>query len=243
MDYEEKARLECSLWEQDILTPSSKFSQLAKKWQTTINNKIPQKVHDTITAGIKHMVKTVLIGSKWMTTESPLDRSISLEEREMILSKKQRNFARIASVEGAGTGAGGLLMGLADFPLLLSIKIKFLYEAARLYGYDIKDPSERLFILYVFQLAFSSDDKRRNTFSILKNWETDHPNPETFDWQTFQQEYRDSMDLAKLLQLVPGIGAVVGAVVNYRLLDQLALTAKNVYRLRYFQLEEKDQNG
>ena len=32
---------------------------------------------------------------------------------------------KIAAAEGAGTGAGGILLGLADFPLLLTIKIKF----------------------------------------------------------------------------------------------------------------------
>ena len=31
-----------------------------------------------------------------------------------------------------------------------------------------------------------------------------------FDWRTFQQEYRDYIDLAKLAQMLPGVGAVVG---------------------------------
>ena len=53
-----------------------------------------------------------------------------------------------------------------------------------------------------------------------------------FDWQSFQQEYRDYIDIAKLAQLVPGIGAVVGVVVNYRLLNQLGRTAMNAYRMR-----------
>jgi hypothetical protein len=106
---------------------------------------------------------------------------------------------------------------------------------ASLYGYDVREPSERLFILYIFQLAFSSDTKRKETFKRLKEWERHPISPGDFDWQTFQQEYRDSMDVAKLLQFIPGIGAVVGAVVNYRLLDHLATTAKQVYRMRYFE--------
>ncbi len=28
-------------------------------------------------------------------------------------------------IEGAGTGAGGIFLGLSDFPLLLGIKVKF----------------------------------------------------------------------------------------------------------------------
>ena len=54
-----------------------------------------------------------------------------------------------------------------------------------------------------------------------------------FDWRSFQQEYRDYIDLAKMAQLIPVIGAVVGVVVNYRLLNKLGETAMNAYRLRW----------
>ena len=55
-----------------------------------------------------------------------------------------------------------------------------------------------------------------------------------FDWRSFQQQYRDYIDLAKLAQLVPIIGAPVGAVVNYRLIRKLGSTAINAYRMRWF---------
>ena len=40
-----------------------------------------------------------------------------------------------------------------------------------------------------------------------------------------------------MAQLVPVIGAAVGAVANYQLLKQLGATAMNCYRLRYFAAE------
>ncbi|MGI8581540.1 MAG: EcsC family protein, partial [Chitinophagaceae bacterium] len=52
------------------------------------------------------------------------------------------------------------------------------------------------------------------------------------DWRTFQQEYRDYIDLAKMAQLIPVIGAPVGVVVNYRLIKKLGITAMNAYRMR-----------
>ena len=55
-----------------------------------------------------------------------------------------------------------------------------------------------------------------------------------FDWRRFQQEYRDYIDLAKLAQLLPVVGAPVGAIVNFRLVEQLGTTARNAYRLRWF---------
>jgi hypothetical protein len=113
-----------------------------------------------------------------------------------------------------------------------------LFDIAGLYGYDVNDYRERLYILYIFQLAFSSQDHRRNTYLQIANWEKHKhelpPDINQFEWRTFQQQYRDYIDLAKLAQLIPGIGAVVGVIVNYRLLKKLGLTAMNAYRIRKF---------
>ena len=57
-----------------------------------------------------------------------------------------------------------------------------------------------------------------------------------FDWRRFQQEYRDYIDLAKMAQLVPVIGAPVGVIVNYRLIKKLGHTAMNAYRMRLLSL-------
>ena len=71
----------------------------------------------------------------------------------------------------------------------------------------------------------------------MQNWKAVSGNlPEDihqFDWRSFQQEYRDYIDLAKLAQLIPIIGAPVGAVVNYRLLKKLGRTAIQSYHMRW----------
>jgi hypothetical protein len=59
-----------------------------------------------------------------------------------------------------------------------------------------------------------------------------------FDWRTFQQEYRDYIDLAKMAQLIPIIGAPVGVIVNNNLIRKLGHTAKMAYRMRYFDKEK-----
>ncbi|TCW39063.1 EcsC family protein [Laceyella sacchari] len=213
----------------------------AKSIQDKINEKIPQKVHDVITESIKHLVRTVLVGSEW-TTKSAATAD-SLEEKEKQVLEKIKMYKYTATVEGAGTGMGGLLLGLADFPMLLSIKMKFLFDAASLYGFDVKDYRERLYILHIFQLAFSSGEVRIETFHKMKNWqETIRAYPShadylnQLDWQKFQQTYRDHIDLAKMLQLVPGLGAVVGAAANYQFLDELGRAAMNAYRMRILPL-------
>lgn len=238
--YENQALQECIDWQHDMMKQrSSIFERTGKSIQNKINEKIPQKVHDAITVSIKGMVQSVLQGSDFVTRREPIT-DLSFEEREHLIKKKINNYKRTAAAEGAGTGAGGLWWGLADFPLLLGIKMKFLYDAAGVYGFDMKDYRERLYVLYIFQTAFSSDTKRINAFLKLKNWPESvsaYSSLKDLDWQSFQQEYRDYIDLAKLFQLVPGLGAIVGAYANYRFLDHLGETAMNAYRMRLLDTE------
>jgi len=64
-----------------------------------------------------------------------------------------------------------------------------------------------------------------------------------FDWRRFQQEYRDYIDIAKMAQLIPVIGAPVGVIVNYRLIKKLGITAMNAYRMRLLGRERSIANS
>ncbi|MDQ0216860.1 hypothetical protein J2S13_003358 [Oikeobacillus pervagus] len=231
IEYEMKVYEDLQTWRKQLFKRSSLFNRLSKKAQTKVNEVIPEKVHKVITDSMKNMVKATLIGSN-ITTKKRQSIGISLSERDELLKEKLATYRKTAVIEGAGTGAGGLFLGLADFPLLLSIKMKFLFEAAAIYGYDTDEYEERLFLLHVFQLAFSSDEKRKKTYEIIENWNEEKEKLIDMDWRVFQQEYRDYIDLIKMLQLVPGLGAIVGAYANHNLLETLGETAMNAYRLR-----------
>lgn len=233
--YEESTLKELYAWKEKMQKPSSLFGDLSRNIQYRLNNLIPDKIHQYITTAIKQMVKVVLFGSQH-TTKKP-KQNASLQLREAYIREQIDFYKKTAATEGAITGAGGILFGLADFPLLFSLKIKLLFDIASLYGYNVKDYKERIYILYIFQLAFSSQVRRNQIFKIISNWETYSQSLPVelndFNWRTFQQEYRDYIDIAKLAQLIPIIGAPVGAIVNYRLLDRLGVTAINAYRMRF----------
>jgi EcsC protein family len=233
-EYELKVYDEIEDWKRKITRRSGMMNRVSKKAQEKINEFIPEKVHELMTESIKGMVKATLFGSQ-LTTNRKQAIGLSLEERDELVRKKISSFQKTAIIEGAGTGAGGIFLGLADFPLLLTIKMKFLFETASIYGFDTKEYEERLFLLHVFQLAFSSDEIRRNTLAVIENWEERKKELVEMDWRKFQQEYRDYIDFVKMLQLVPGIGAFVGAYANNNLLKTLGETAMNAYRLRILQ--------
>jgi uncharacterized protein (DUF697 family) len=231
--YNRQAKHEMERWQKRMQRKPSLINRMSKGMQDKMNSYIPEKVHRVITEAIKQMTRGLITGAG-IITPAPSEES-SFEIRELVAMERIRFYKNTAAVEGGITGAGGILLGLADFPLWLSIKIKMLLEVAAAYGYDVKDSRERIFILHIFQLCFASQAHRNKVFLDMVNWiDDDALKNEQPDWRKFQQEYRDYIDLAKLLQLVPGIGAVVGAYVNHTLTNKLGDTAVQAYRMREF---------
>lgn len=233
--YEKTINYELEFWRMELMKRPSMWDDLTTKVQGKINSYIPQKVHKGITTTIKQMVKAVLFGSTHTTSRLP-EPGMSLLHREALVKTKIDGYSKTGAAEGGITGAGGFLMSMADFPILIAIKFKLLFEIAALYGFDVKDYRERLYILHIFQLAFSNKVGTQRVFHQMENWDEKlivlPENAEEFDWQTFQQEYRDYIDLAKMAQLLPVVGAAVGAVANYQLLQKLGKTAMMAYRMR-----------
>lgn len=229
---------EVTSWQRRMQKRPSIINRMTRHAQQRINRAIPEKVQ-VITGAIRQMVRAILFGSKLITSKPVVDAS--LLQRDARAVEIIRQYRATASAEGAVTGAGGILIGLADFPLWLSIKVKMLMEIASTYGFDVSNYKERLYVLHIFQLTFSTQQTRRVIYERMANWKEYQASipddPQLFDWRTFQQEYRDYIDLAKLFQLIPGIGAAVGAIVNYRLTGKLGTNAMNAFRMRV--LEER----
>jgi len=235
--YDESVSVELRAWQKKMLKRPSLLNGISKGIQKKINSWIPEKVHNAITVTIKQMIRGVLFGAKHTTSEVQV--GVSLRDREDAVRKKIDAYRNTAAIEGGITGAGGILLGLADFPILIGIKIKLLFDIASIYGFNVYDYKERVYILHIFELAFSSDVHRKNVYLKMIDWEAKRSSLpsdiDQFDWRSFQQEYRDYIDLAKMAQLVPVIGAPVGVIVNSRLIRKLGLTAMNAYRMRLIQ--------
>ena len=241
--YEQQIEHEVLRWKAAMQKPPSFINRASKRMQEKVNSVIPEKIHEAITVAIKQMTRMVILGAEISTTSPPGNLDVSV--REYLVKERIKFYRNTATAEGAMTGAAGFLVGLADFPLWLSLKMKMLFEIASAYGADVKDYKERIYLLYIFQLTFSSQKNRNDVFRVLENWKEEKerlpPSINEFNWRTFQQEYRDYIDIAKLLQLVPGIGAVVGAVVNHRLTEKLGETAMNAYRMRWPEMKQMQQ--
>lgn len=238
MNYVELKIKEWFEWEQKMRQLPNLFENTSRQISGRVNQMIPKKFHDTMTAAVKGVIQSALFGANFLPS-NPVQTQLSLRQRDQLAEQLTNDYTKIASAEGAGTGLGGFKLSLIDFPALLSIKMKYLFELAHLYGYSSTLTSERLFILYVFQLAFSGYDHRLKTLNKITSWsdlEISSLQPEQIDWRKLQQEYRDSLDFRKMLQLIPGVGAVVGAWANFNLMKDLAETATRCYHKRLLQL-------
>lgn len=238
MNYEHKVQREVADWEQKMFKPPGWMEKASKTVGSRINHLIPPKVQNVITTTIRSIVRTALFGAEY-TPRRPVQSMLELEAADQEAKDLFALYQKIAVAEGAGTGAGGIILGMVDFPALIAIKMKFLFELAHVYGYDTKHFSERVFILKVFQMTFSGPDNRARLLDSIKNWHiekeqwlSDTEYSRTMDWETFQIEYRDAIDFRKMLQMLPGIGAIAGAWANYTILEELRESAMNAYRLR-----------
>ncbi len=236
--YEARVLGEAEAWRERQLRRPGLWDMTTRATQDRINRIIPERVHRIVTSGVELTTRGIMAGAEW-TTAKPLLHG-GLRTREDLIRTRIDLYRTTASAEGGVAGAGGFLLAAADFPALLAIKVKLLAEIGALYGHSGKSLSERLYLLRIFQLAFSSARHRPEALSALEAAGRGLHQPERiqdFDWRKFQLEYRDYIDLAKLAQLIPVIGAPVGAVVNWRLTTRLATTAMNAYRLRWFEDE------
>ena len=228
-------RAEVEVWRAKVLKPPGLWDKATRGTQDRINRIIPERVHAIVTSGVEAMTKGILFGSDLIQTQPVVDGSLAARElRARAMIKTYRNTA---SVEGGVTGAGGFVLAAADFPALMAIKVRMLGDVVGAYGWGGDTVRERLFLLHIFHLAFASARRRPEALAELERWIAGIDQPATiteYDWRRFQIEYRDYIDLAKLAQLIPVVGAPVGAVVNWRLVERLGETAMMACRMRWF---------
>jgi len=239
--YEEEIKRELYFWKLMLLDSPNVLQRVSKRYQIKIHNLIPKRVNELITSSVKGIVQTTIFGWDLIPKEKP-KTNLSLEERDKLANELLIKYKKIAAVEGAGTGFGGFILGTVDFPALIAIKMKFLFELAHIYGYNTQIKSERVFLLYIFQLAFSEKGKRKALLDIVEDWDIySIMSVDEIDWEKFQKDYRDSIDFRKMLQIIPVVGAAVGIWANYSLLDELGKIGINCYRMRVLNFQEKEE--
>jgi hypothetical protein len=164
--------------------------------------------------------------------------SLPLSTMDAVSHELKTNRSKLATIQGATTGIGGIFTLAVDIPVLLGLSLKTIQEIAIAYGYDPKNRAERIFIVKCLQ--FSSADvvgKQAILNDLSMFYKRDQvPSKEMISqlqgWREVVYTYRDQFGWKKLLQMVPIAGMVFGALTNRSMIHDLAETAMMLYRKR-----------
>jgi hypothetical protein len=138
----------------------------------------------------------------------------------------------IALVEGAVTGAGGVITTLVDIPLLFVLALRTIVRIGRSYGYPLRDEYDQRFVIGVLIAAVSGSlAVRRDRLSQLRDVE------DLFLEET-QEEIVTEEAASLLFQLevfegIPGVGAISGGLLNLAFIRRIQVTARRVFQERW----------
>jgi hypothetical protein len=163
---------------------------------------------------------------------------LPLSTMDQAVAKLTGKRKKLATIQGASTGIGGIFTLTIDIPLLLGTQLKTLQDIAICYGYDPNDKKERLFIVKCLQFVSADIVGKQAILNQLSQFD-DHDETakrevlsELQGWREVVFSYRDQMGWKKLFQMIPIAGLVFGAFINRSAVNDVAETGMMLYRKR-----------
>jgi hypothetical protein len=161
---------------------------------------------------------------------------VPISKMDEIADVLRSSRTKIATVQGATTGIGGIFTLAIDIPVLLGLSLKVLQEISICYGYDPKEKSERIFIVKCLQFT-SSDIVGKKAIleelsSINQGSQKQQMISQLQGWREVVTTYRDSFGWKKLFQMIPIAGMIFGAFINRSSINDVAEAGKMLFRKR-----------
>jgi hypothetical protein len=152
---------------------------------------------------------------------------------------------KIAFVQGATTGFGGIFTLALDVPAVLGISLKVLQEMAICYGFDPQTKEERIFIVKCLQFSSSDIVGKKAILDELAFYDDELQQKQVVSqiqgWRETVTTYIDNFGWKKLFQMIPIAGMVFGAFLNKSTVEDVAETGRMLYRKRRILMKLKEQ--
>ena len=177
--------------------------------------------------------------------------AMDLQKIDEAIGYLAAKYKLIAAAEGVGTGAAGPLGVPPDIVLLVTMNLRAAGEYATYCGFDVTLEDERLFALHILALASSPDDTSRavelaelkrvaQAAARKKTWKEIEKGVVVQIVQQIAQALGMRLTRAKLAQMVPVAGAVVGGGFNAQYTATVCDAAFHLYRERFLQRKYGD---
>ena len=155
-----------------------------------------------------------------------------LEECDALAERVELSSQTIAAVEGAATGAGGVLTTLLDIPLLYVLSVGTIRKLGHCYGYPLDRQEDRPFVLGILIAAMAGSlETRRTRINQLR--EIEELLIEEFQEEVVTEEFLSFLFQLEIFEDIPGVGTVSGAVLNWAFMRRVAETARMVFQERW----------
>jgi hypothetical protein len=229
----------------------SKINNITSFVSPDLNNKVADyffdKLNDFVSelSSVEHVLSEV--GAKKIEElKSSPDRANRIGEALANQNKL------IAAVQGAISGATGVVGTAIDIPFSLGLTLRSIYQEGRAHGFELNHRQEQEIVEYVFKqvdlgaiaekqtllialrtitnLIETQDTQQlqtllgsSNDFSVLKTWLSNQDG--TFKWNWLNKIPQISI----LSKLSPIAGAGIGAVYSWKLVDEAHTKARAVF--------------
>ncbi|MGV8027392.1 MAG: EcsC family protein [Anaerolineaceae bacterium] len=183
-------------------------------------------------------------------------KSIDIRSLDMCATECINFNKCCAAVEGGGTGVAGWLGLIADIPTLYGLIFRLIQEISICYGYQVDTPEEKIHILKILEYGHAMEDatKRAGLVEIQSiqvairhgvPWRDIEKNVFVKALRELAKKLGINLTKRKLAQTLLIIGAIVGASVNYIMLQDIGTLAYYAYRLRFIRdrAEERKAAG
>lgn len=169
---------------------------------------------------------------------------LDLEYADIVNGWLGAKYKSFAAVEGAGTGLSGLPGIPIDIISLITVNLRAIGEYATYYGFNASCQHERMFALNVLSLASSRNDaskyaamaqlvKIAKDLAQKKAWKDLERHAFVKAAQKIAHSLGIRLTKAKLAQVVPATGAVVGCGYNSYYTNKVCNSAYYLYRERF----------
>jgi len=256
-DYEREQLDKIRAWKNDRPDMISRvFLPATIPFSFILYHVVPKRVMVGMVDGFDYIAKS-FVDRDDVLAKADADDVEELKGKDLVildhLASEVTDWARgVAVVEGAVTGMGGFLTISVDIPIIITLALRTAYKIGLCYGFDGRAEEDKNFILGI--LAVSSAGSLQDKLAalvLLKSMETAMVQKmagaaveriamrgvargsSTMIAKKFASNIGANIVRRKALQLVPGVGAVIGGTVNGWFMKNVCTAATCSFQRRW----------
>lgn len=238
-EYIEKQLVEISKWEQQkpsvVNTGMNKiFSPMSKFTRKVIPEVVVEKaIYHAYDIGQKLASKNDILKNAGVDTIEEL-RHKDLALSDKLASSVHKWAIGFAGSEGFATGLGGT----ATMVAVIVLAFRTIHKIAMCYGYEVKSAEDKEFVLNILSVSGANDMKeKKEALLALKSDFLQKKIIEEVLMSNLVKKVAKQLGInltkRKLMQIMPIIGAGIGAAVNASYINDIAWTARRSYQLKW----------